>query len=178
MCKDQLINFLQSPDRVKLLEESGILKILPEVMTLQDCTQNSENTYIHTMKALKSIEGKTVSLECALAILLHDIGKPATRTENDGLIHFYDHDHIGGQMCYDILHRLKFSNKTINKVTWLVANHMQSHYFPQMKKSKKIALIEHKYFNDLLILMQADIAGGTERLSDLNIPNFIKKHNL
>jgi len=169
--KDEFIKILISNNRlygIGLLEETSLLvQILPEVVELSDVDQDEihhpeKDVYIHTILALDSISAdENPSLELILSILLHDIGKPLTRTqESENEIHFYEHEKVGAEITGKILRRLKFSTYTIEKVTWLVANHMRIHHFSEMKKSKKVKLIEHEYFTDLFKLSIADIKGS------------------
>jgi len=59
-----------------------------------------------------------------LALLLHDIAKPATYTlGEDGKGHFYDHGQVGADMARDILLRLKSDTATLQNVVTLVREH-------------------------------------------------------
>ncbi len=153
----------------------------------QDETHHPEkDVFVHTMIALEIISDRDdVSLELVLGILLHDIGKPLTRSfVSDTEIHFYEHEKYGAEIAEDILRRLKFPIHTIDKVKWLVANHMRIHHFDEMKKSKKVKLIEHEYFNDLIELLIADISGSygiNASAADFkivfDINDFVKEYN-
>ncbi len=56
-----------------------------------------------------------------LAGLLHDIGKPVA-LERDGTMH--GHDQLGVPLCRDALRQLRFDNRTIEEVCFLVRWHM------------------------------------------------------
>jgi len=135
-----------------------------------------KDVFIHTMLALDSIkDDENASLELVLAILLHDIGKPQTRSfESETEIHFYEHEKVGSEIAEVILKRLKFTTKIIEKVKWLTFNHMRVHHFSEMKKSKKVALIEHEYFSDLLKLEIADIIGSSGYGEKIKSPELIE----
>ena len=61
-----------------------------------------------------------------LAALLHDVGKPATRTvEESGRIRFLGHEGKGAEMAVAILERLRFSRDEINYVRDFIAHHMR-----------------------------------------------------
>ena len=61
-----------------------------------------------------------------VAALLHDIGKSPTRSVDDnGVIHFYEHEARGAQMSGEILRRLRFSNTEIEIVLRTVQNHLR-----------------------------------------------------
>lgn len=58
--------------------------------------------------------------------LLHDIGKPATRTVgNDGRIHFYDHDTAGAKQIEPLMVRWKFPAKAVDYATDMVLYHLR-----------------------------------------------------
>lgn len=58
------------------------------------------------------------------AALLHDIGKPACFTlDANGVGHFYGHAAIGREMADEIMRRLKFDNKTRERILLLIAHH-------------------------------------------------------
>lgn len=167
--RDELTNILESPYRsrgLELLDESGLLiQIFPEIVTLKGVEANEihhpeKDTFIHTMLAVKALP-PNASLELVLATLFHDIAKPLVREVTETAIHFYQHELLGADLSEEILFRLKFSRETIDKVKWLVANHMRTHHFQEMRKAKKIKLVKEPYFEDLLELLRADIMGSS-----------------
>jgi putative nucleotidyltransferase with HDIG domain len=67
-----------------------------------------------------------------LAALFHDVGKPKTRSEGDGLpgeadgqIHFYNHELVGAQMAAARLQELRFSRDEVERVRTIVGAHMR-----------------------------------------------------
>ena len=59
-----------------------------------------------------------------LAMLLHDIGKPACKsTDEQGIDHFYGHPAVSAQMADEMLRALKFDSKTQERVLLLVERH-------------------------------------------------------
>lgn len=76
--------------------------------------------------------GSTVSSErprvvpLKLAALLHDIGKPATRSvEEDGRIRFLGHEQIGSRLAGEALERLRYSSAEVRLAECIVRNHMR-----------------------------------------------------
>jgi putative nucleotidyltransferase with HDIG domain len=58
--------------------------------------------------------------------LLHDIGKPLTKTiDQEGQIHFYNHNKVGAKMAKNIMERLKSGNQQTNQVITMVQNHLR-----------------------------------------------------
>lgn len=61
-----------------------------------------------------------------LAALFHDVGKPKTQSEeDDGRIHFHNHELIGAQMAAARLQELRFSRDEIERVRTIVGAHMR-----------------------------------------------------
>ena len=58
------------------------------------------------------------------AALLHDIGKPATRRENDGWVSFIGHDAVGADMIRDLCRRLRTSTRFSGYVASLTRDHL------------------------------------------------------
>ncbi len=131
--------------------ESGLLYgIFPDIRRLKGCTQNRYHAFDvldHTLQAfsgLESILQAGVSIpadifrrlepliaekKCAplkLAMLLHDIGKPATRSRDDrGNIHFYGHEKTGADLFEGIAERLKLSNVEARCIHGLIRHHLR-----------------------------------------------------
>lgn len=144
--RDEFSRIISSPGRrrgVELLVESGMMKhIVPEVYALIGCDQPPEwhpegDVYIHTLIMLEMLE-PDAPLELCLAVLLHDIAKPPTRTvdEDTGRIRFNGHDALGAEMAADILTRLKYPNAVIHSVVPMVARHMQFMNVQKMRVAK------------------------------------------
>lgn len=75
----------------------------------------------HTLRAVEAVPPTE---ELRLAMLLHDIGKPAAFTMDKQLVgHFYGHAVIGAAMCERILRRLRYDRRTADLVTLLVREH-------------------------------------------------------
>lgn len=124
----ELVKLLVSPhpDYMRQAYEMGITGvILPEWDEAMKCAQNNpHHCYTvgeHILHSLTEIQADKV---LRLAMLFHDIGKPAAKTEGeDGISHFHGHPRIGEEMTKSILRRLKFDNDTICKVSKLVLYH-------------------------------------------------------
>jgi poly(A) polymerase/tRNA nucleotidyltransferase (CCA-adding enzyme) len=59
-----------------------------------------------------------------LAALFHDIGKPRTKKGEGPDATFYGHEIVGAKMTAQILNRLRFSKKDIEKIVKLVRYHL------------------------------------------------------
>jgi tRNA nucleotidyltransferase/poly(A) polymerase len=70
--------------------------------------------------------GRTVKSLLVLAALLHDSGKPVTRSVGpDGRIHFYRHEIAGADMALERGTALRLSNEEITRLIEIVRHHMR-----------------------------------------------------
>jgi poly(A) polymerase len=95
------------------------------------------------------------SVELALAVLLHDIGKPATRTE-DGRIRFLGHAQVGARMTERWMRKMKFSNTVRQTVVGLVDRHMNFMNVPAMRPATLRKVVAHPDFETELELHRLD----------------------
>lgn len=158
----ELIKLLVSPnpDYIRTAYELGITKIImPELDAAFETEQNNPHHIYtvgeHLMKALTCIRADKA---LRIAALLHDIGKPRTKTtDEDGIDHFYGHAQLGEKMAVDILKRLKFDNDTITKVRNYVKYH--DYEIDTTPKAVRRALnkIGEEYFSQILEIKLADM---------------------
>ena len=65
-------------------------------------------------------------LPLRLATLLHDIGKPQTRTvDADGSTHFFGHSELGAEMAHSRLRGMRVPTRTIEQVQILIEQHLR-----------------------------------------------------
>ena len=108
------------------------IPILPELSHLVGLPQQKEfhkyDGWYHTLAVLEA--SKPILID-RWAALLHDVGKgmPGIRAVRDGKYTDYGHDSKGAEMARNILLRWRRSPAFVNRVVWLVANHMKFHYF-------------------------------------------------
>lgn len=102
-----------------------VTTIIPEFYPCYHFAQNNVyhvfDVYQHTCVAVWV--GRGGDLTVALALLLHDIGKPDCYTEDEVGGHFYHHAARSRELAADILRRLRFDNKTIDDVLELIKYH-------------------------------------------------------
>lgn len=182
--REELSRMLIHPSRAKafeLLTESGLFRhFWPEVMALVGCEQPPEwhpegDVYVHTRIMLEMLE-PDAPLELALAVLLHDIAKPPTRTidhEAGGRIRFNGHDALGAEMAADMLRRLRYSNDIIDAVVPMVARHMQFMNVQQMRTAKLKRFMASPTFAHELELHRVD-CGSSNGFTD-NLEYLIAK---
>lgn len=167
--RDELVKIFTSPQRVRgfdLLDSSGLLRLLlPEVAELRGCEQPPEfhpegDVFVHTRFMLDLLPPE-VSPALALGVLFHDIGKPPTSfTDETGRIRFNGHEHVGADMAYGILRRLRFSNDQIDDVIALVRNHMAFKDVQNMRVAKLKRFLDRDTIDDELELHRVDCSSS------------------
>lgn len=165
----ELIKLLVSPhpDYLREAYNTGITAvILPEFDACMKTKQNNPHHQYtvgeHILHSLLEVEPKK---HLRLAMLLHDVGKPATITcDEAGIHHFYNHAVVGEIMTKSILRRLRFDNDTIYKVTKLVYFHDYGNSVePDMCKVRRaIHKIGEDIFPMLFPVKYADIYAQSE----------------
>lgn len=117
----------------EFMAETGLLKeILPEVDRMRGVDQPPRfhpegDVWRHTMMMLEILSGENspdIDPVLAWGALLHDVGKPVSRTEDENGVHFYGHVKLGETIAEDILQRLKFSRAQREAVISLIHHHM------------------------------------------------------
>ena len=116
------------PDYLRTAYETGITEqILPEFDLCMETAQNNpHHCYSVGEHILHSMQEVTPNKVLRLGMLFHDIGKPQTLSvDEEGITHNKRHAIAGEKMAGKILHRLKFDNDTIDKVSKIVLYHDQ-----------------------------------------------------
>ncbi len=130
--RDELCKILISDNPrkgIELLRDTGMLKIiLPEINSLVGytprCNNHNKDIFEHTLRVLDNTLNDN-NLILRIAALFHDVGKLNTLKELDnGHCYFPGHSEEGAIMSKDILSRLRFDNKTINKVCAIIHDHL------------------------------------------------------
>ena len=122
----------------ELLDSTGLLhEILPEIEALKGVEQPPEfhpegDVWTHTLIMLDGL--REPSVELALGVLLHDVGKPATFRVAER-IRFDGHVEKGVEIAHRLLTRLRFPQSTIDAAEALIANHMKFSEVTRMRES-------------------------------------------
>ena len=137
----ELTKLMLTPDPalgIDVLVQTGVAdEVLPEVSRLRmeaDEHHRHKDVYQHSLTVLRqAIElepryGLDGDLTVRLAALLHDIGKPKTRSLlPDGRVAFHLHEVVGAKMTKRRLTALRFPNDVVRDVSRLVELHLRFH---------------------------------------------------
>jgi poly(A) polymerase len=140
----ELTKLLQSPlpggpvAGISLLVDTGVAdQILPEIPLLRlesDEHYRHKDVYQHSLTVLnQAIDlenryGLDQDLVLRLAALLHDIGKPRTRSRlPDGRVAFHHHEVVGAKMARKRLTELRYGKDVVADVSRLVELHLRFH---------------------------------------------------
>jgi poly(A) polymerase len=138
---DELTKLMLAADPasgIDLLVATGVAgQVLPEVPALRmevDEHHRHKDVYTHSLTVLRqaiSLEaryGLERDLVLRLAAILHDIGKPRTRSlMPGGKVAFHHHEVVGAKMARKRLIELRFSKDVVADVSRLIELHLRFH---------------------------------------------------
>lgn len=166
-----------------LMDELGLLEpILPELVACHGVPQPEEyhpegDVFVHTLQAVAVADGFIADPIVKLAVVLHDIGKPAA-LERSGGLNMGGHCAIGARQARDIGRRLRLSRQDVFRLHYLVRHHMRIADFPAMGRGKQVRFVSegedesgrtpkerYPLFHDLLKVLVADCEASAHRSS-------------
>lgn len=126
-----------------LLEINALEDWFPEFLALSKAKEQkkfhwSENSFKHTMIALKRVQDESPLIKFAVAV--HDLGK--SNTPEDILPKHIGHDLRGLDLIDALCDRLKAPNEYREFAKTFCKNHMRCHKMGQMKLSKQYDLVK------------------------------------
>ncbi len=172
----ELTKLLVSAHPEKLLDmyEMGITAIvLPEFDKMVDTPQNTPyhkfDVGRHTIEVIKNVPATKVM---RYAALLHDTGKPETRTSDEsGRDHFKGHSFVSEKIAEKVLRRLRMDNDTIRDVKNIVLWHDYGIKGNISIKSvrKMLSQMGADYFDFFVQIRRADIKGQSDYNSKVSV---------
>jgi tRNA nucleotidyltransferase (CCA-adding enzyme) len=131
----KLVTLGEKPSRgLTFLKDTGWLDHYPELAALPGCPQDPRHhpegdVWIHTLHCLDAFAAEKTGdywedLVVGLAVLCHDLGKPATTTHDGGTIRALGHEKKSVELAAVFLERLTSQAKLAAEVLPLVAEHM------------------------------------------------------
>ena len=163
-------------DTLQGMKESGILtdmipqfKEMFELDGVEQGNAHCTDIWNHTLDVIRHLESNDKCLRWAA--LLHDIGKPGTRTasDDDDNPHFFDHEKVGAAIVNETAEHFRFSKKERSCVAFLVKNHMRPVlYSPEWsdRAVRKLIRDSGDYLDRLIDLASADIAVHSSRFAE------------
>jgi len=156
---------------------SVLLALLPEVSAMRTTTQSAPHRFTvweHSLRALEAVDvlladlallaphdarvaahlaeplgsGLTRREVLKLAVLLHDVAKPETRTvDPDGRVRFSGHDRLGAERVAEIAARLRWPRRASEVLERLVRQHLRPMHLGMLEVISRRA--RHRFFRDL-----------------------------
>ncbi len=156
----------------ELLDESGLLNyVLPEMVKLKGVQTingvSHKDNFIHTLGVLNNVSVVSNDIILRWVAVLHDIGKPKSKTFEDNTWQFHNHEAISEYMINKIAERLKWSTEQTVRVKKLT----KFHGLPKelVKKGvsdsaiRRFVLDTEDIFDDLITFCKCDITTTLEK---------------
>ena len=162
---DELCKLILLAEAEDLLRFAPVItQVIPELKPQLGYDQRNHH-HIHDLFTHTALVTAAMpqNLPLRWAALLHDTGKPATRTEDEmGEAHYHGHAQISAAMAQEVLLRLKAPTALREQVVALIDKHMI--WFEVSKKviRRWISRLGFEMFGDLITLQRSDsMATGT-----------------
>lgn len=155
-----------------LMEYPDVLSVfIPEIAPAVNFTQygkkHAYDVWEHICHTVDTIPQDRI---LRLTMLLHDLGKVPTHKLNEkGNSTFKNHATIGGEMAKEILTRLKFDKKTINRVSFLVGCHDFDPPETKVDLKKHLKTKTPDDIRTLLVIKKSDRGALSESYRDISI---------
>ncbi len=163
--REELMKIIMSnraAEGIELLRDLGLLKyIIPELEEGYKVDQNKHHIYEcyeHGLRSLDYAANNNFNKYVRLAALLHDIGKPRSKRGQGKDATFYGHEVIGARMADQILVRLKFPKKDIEKIVRLVRYHLFYYNVDEVSENSVRRLVRQVGPENMEELLQVRIA--------------------
>lgn len=148
-----------APLGVRWLIDLGLMAVfMPEVVAMDGVPQPPQfhpegDVLTHTLIMLGLM--RNPSVELAMGVLLHDVGKPPTYQVRDR-IRFHNHTKVGREMTEEICRRLRFSSEQTKHIAALVSDHHKFMHVQEMRSSTLKRFLRTDRFEDHLALHRID----------------------
>ena len=159
--RDELMKIVmveEAASGLELLRKLGLLKyIIPELEEGYGQTQNKHHIYEiydHNLRCLDYAAKKKYNKFVRLAALFHDLAKPRTKRGEGPDSTFYGHEILGAKMTCQVLNRLKFSKKDIEKIAKLVRYHLFYYNVGEVSEASVRRLVRQVELENVAELLQ------------------------
>ena len=168
--RDELVKIIMAArarEGIELLYELKLLQYsMPELEEGYGVQQNKHHKYTvweHNLFSLEYAAKQQWNLAVRVAALLHDVAKPRVKEGEGSDATFYNHEVVGASMAKQILTRLKFPGKDIEKIIKLIRYHMFYYNVDEVTESSVRRLVRKigaENIENLLQLRMADRIGS------------------
>ena len=154
-----------------LMEYPDVLSVfIPEIEPAVKFTQygkkHAYDVWEHICHTVDTIPQDKI---LRLTMLLHDLGKVPTHKLNEkGDSTFKNHATVGGEMAKEILTRLKFDRKTINRVSYLVSYHDFEPPETKLELKRHLKTKAPEDIRTLLVIKKSDRGALSEKYRDIS----------
>lgn len=158
---NKMLTHATAPSALGDLLEFGLLdefaEPLVQMVGVEQGKWHEADVWGHTLSVVDKVNADDLILR--LAALLHDVGKPLTRSiDENGDTRFFSHESVGASVAADWMRSLRYSNEEIEKVAKLVKNHMRLGSAQEFSDSAARRLVRDlgDELEQLLQLVEAD----------------------
>ncbi len=127
---DKLIVVPEPAAGLWFLVETGLVdQFLPELAKMrleQDPIHRHKDVLTHTIAVVGNTQPERI---VRLAALYHDVGKPRTRSFDQGKVSFHHHEVVGARMTRERMKALKYPTDDVTAVSRLVYLHLRFHTY-------------------------------------------------
>jgi poly(A) polymerase len=136
---DKLLTVEDPSAGLWFLHDTGLFaEFLPEIPALrleQDPVHRHKDVLAHTIAVVGKVAARRAdgepNLVTRLAALLHDVGKPRTRSFGPGGVTFHHHEVEGARMARERLTALRYPKDVVDSVARLVYLHLRFHGYAE-----------------------------------------------
>ncbi|MDG3002464.1 CCA tRNA nucleotidyltransferase [Paludisphaera mucosa] len=163
-----------------LMDAGLIAAVLPPLVAAKGLFQGKPmqpegDLWDHLLLTLHLLP-EDASFPLALAALLHDVGKPATRQTHAGRASYHNHEVVGGRIADDLGRRLKLSNAERERVAWLVTYHQYLGEAKKLREAKLKRMLAQPGIDELLALHRADALATTGDAQHVDYCEYYLEH--
>lgn len=161
-------------DNVFMLKKSMPLlrEVFPQLARCFDTEQNNiHHVYNVGDHILKSVSCAPKKLPLRWAMLMHDMGKPFTRSTDADGDHFKGHEEMSLNIAERIFDKLKFSNAEKSCIKTMIKYHDYRFAADKVVIKKLLSKIGYEYFEYLIHVQRADAMAQSENTMPAKLAN-------
>jgi poly(A) polymerase len=153
-------------EAMDLMMETGLMAVvLPPVVAMEGVFQGKPvqpegDLWDHVLMVLRNLPAAP-SFPLAFAALLHDVGKPLTKSVYKGKFSFHNHEMVGRTIAEELSRQLRLSNAERERIAWLVEFHQYLGEAKNLRESKLKRVLAEPGIQELLDLHRADALAST-----------------